>query len=183
MRTVSKLIPILVCLLVIQRPAIGDAIIVSRAMKATTIMEAFLDESALRVEIEMGLDDAAAFVNLLPDEIYDQLGLPPAPLAERLHRFCTHDLVFNADGKLLEIWSGFAPYGMELDKDGRLFVADGRASKVLQIDSTGKVQNSWGEKGAKPGQFNLPHMLAADSVGNLYIAEVGGLRLQKLKRK
>jgi DNA-binding beta-propeller fold protein YncE len=91
--------------------------------------------------------------------------------------------IFNADGKLLEIWAGFAPYGMELDKDGCLFVADGRASKVLQIDSTGKVQNSWGGQGAKPGEFNLPHMLAADSAGNLYIAEVGGRRLQKLKRK
>ncbi|MBT4863705.1 MAG: hypothetical protein HON53_01110, partial [Planctomycetaceae bacterium] len=91
--------------------------------------------------------------------------------------------VFTADGKLLAVWPGFAPYGMELDKDGRLFVADGRASQVLQIDSTGKVQNSWGEKGAKPGQFNLPHMLAVDSAGNLYVAEVGNLRLQKLKRK
>jgi DNA-binding beta-propeller fold protein YncE len=90
--------------------------------------------------------------------------------------------VFNANGKLLAVWPGFAPYGMELDKDDRLFVADGRASKVFQIDSTGKVQNSWGEKGDKPGQFNLPHMLAADSFGNLYVAEVGGLRLQKLKR-
>ena len=101
MRTASKLAPIFVCLLVIHGSATGDAIIVSRAMKATTIMEAFLDESALRVEIEMGLEDAAAFVNLLPDEIYDQSGLPPAPLTERLHRFCTQDLIFNADGKPL----------------------------------------------------------------------------------
>ncbi len=101
MRAASRLLLIFVCLLVIHGSATGDAIIVSRAMKATTIMEAFLDESALRVEIEMGLEDAAAFVNLLPDEIYDQLGLPPAPLTDRLHRFCTQDLVFNADGKPL----------------------------------------------------------------------------------
>ena len=101
MRTTSKLIPILVCLLVIHGRALGDAIIVSRAMKATTILEAYLGESTLRVEIEMGLGDAAAFVNLLPNDIYDQLDLPPAPLAERLRLFCTQDLVFNADGKPL----------------------------------------------------------------------------------
>lgn len=91
--------------------------------------------------------------------------------------------VFDSAGKLLEVWPGFAPYGMELNSNGALFVTDGRANKVLQINSTGKVINSWGRKGDGPGEFNLPHMLAADSAGNLYIAEVGGKRLQKLKRK
>ncbi len=91
--------------------------------------------------------------------------------------------IFNSEGKLLDIWTGFAPYGMELDKKGILFVADGRANKVLQLNPRGKVIGSWGKKGKELGKFNLPHMLAADSVGNLYITEVGGKRLQKLKRK
>ncbi|WP_298864418.1 hypothetical protein [uncultured Gimesia sp.] len=58
-----------------------------------------------------------------------------------------------------------------------------RANKVLQLNSSGKVINSWGRKGAGPGEFNLPHMLAADTAGNLYIAEISGRRFQKLKRK
>lgn len=91
--------------------------------------------------------------------------------------------VFDSEGTLLEIWPGFAPYGMEFDADGVLFVADGRANQVLQLNASGKVIGSWGTKGEKPGEFNLPHMLAADSRGNLYIAEVGGSRLQKLNRK
>jgi len=91
--------------------------------------------------------------------------------------------IFDTEGKLLEVWPGFAPYGMELDSKGTLFVADGRANKVLQLNSAGKVINSWGRKGAGPGEFNLPHMLAADAAGNLYIAEVGGRRFQKLRRK
>lgn len=91
--------------------------------------------------------------------------------------------VFNSEGELLEIWPGFAPYGMELDRKGLLFVADGRANKVLQLNATGKVIGQWGKKGAAAGEFNLPHMLAVDSDGNLYVAEVGGKRLQKLKRK
>lgn len=91
--------------------------------------------------------------------------------------------VFDSEGTLLEVWPGFAPYGMELDAKGTLFVADGRANKVLQLNSTGKVINSWGRKGKGPGEFNLPHMLAADTAGNLHIAEIGGRRLQLLKRK
>ncbi len=91
--------------------------------------------------------------------------------------------VFDSEGTLLEVWPGFAPYGMELDAKGTLFVADGRANKVLQLNSTGKVINGWGRKGKGPGEFNLPHMLAADTAGNLHIAEIGGRRLQLLKRK
>ncbi len=101
MRNALRLLPILVAVLAIHPSVMADVVIVSRAMKATTILEAQLDESVLRVEIEMGLGDASAFVNLLPDDIYDQLDLPPASLEERLHQFCTQDLVFNADGKPL----------------------------------------------------------------------------------
>ncbi len=39
--------------------AAADAVVVVRAMKATTVMEAFLEDSALRVEIEMGLEPRA----------------------------------------------------------------------------------------------------------------------------
>jgi len=98
MRTASKLVPILVCLLVIHGPATGDAVITVRAMRATTIMEVFVERSTVRVEIEMGLRDAPAFVNLLPAEIYDRMNLPPVSAEERLHLFFTRDMVIEADG-------------------------------------------------------------------------------------
>ncbi|QDT43629.1 Serine/threonine-protein kinase PknD [Gimesia alba] len=91
--------------------------------------------------------------------------------------------IFDREGKLLEVWPGFAPYGMEYDAQGRLFVADGRANKVLQVNPAGKVVHSWGKKGDGLGEYNLPHMLAFDADGNLYIAEIGGRRLQTLQRK
>jgi hypothetical protein len=42
-------------------PAPGDAIVVTRAMTATTIAEVFIDEDSTRVEFEIGLADLAAF--------------------------------------------------------------------------------------------------------------------------
>jgi DNA-binding beta-propeller fold protein YncE len=91
--------------------------------------------------------------------------------------------VFDGDGRLLDIWSGFAPYGLALDTAGTLFVADGRANQILRLSETGEVVKSWGGKGSAPGQFQMPHMLAFDQSGNLLVAEVNGKRLQRLLKR
>jgi DNA-binding beta-propeller fold protein YncE len=91
--------------------------------------------------------------------------------------------VFESSGKLVAVWPGFAPFGLAYDRRGHLFVADGRANKVLQLNNQGKVVRSWGEEGNKPGQFQLPHMLAVDAGGNLYVGEIKGERFQKLLRQ
>lgn len=118
-----------------------------------------------------------------------QFNLPHSIVIDRQGRILVGDRendrvqVFESNGKLLATWPGFAPFGLAYDKDGQLFVADGRANKVLQLDGDGHVINSWGQEGDKPGEFQLPHMLAADAVGNLYVGEIKGERFQKLIRK
>lgn len=91
--------------------------------------------------------------------------------------------LFDADGQALGQWEGFAPYGLAINGDGHVFVADGRAHQVLRLDAAGKVQQRWGQKGSALGEFNLPHMLAFDSRDNLFVAEVGSLRFQKFVKK
>ena len=91
--------------------------------------------------------------------------------------------VFSLDGVLLTIWKGYAPYGLDIDRDGTSFVADAAAHQIVQLDDTGKVVHVWGGMGDKPGQFNVPHMLASDADGNLFVAEIDGMRLQKFVRK
>ncbi len=91
--------------------------------------------------------------------------------------------LFDADGQWLEQWSGFAPYGLAINAEGQVFVADAQANQVLRLDTAGKVQQRWGKQGKAPGEFEIPHMLAFDAMGNLFVAEVDGMRFQKLTKK
>jgi streptogramin lyase len=89
--------------------------------------------------------------------------------------------VFNLDGKRLDVWPGFAPYGIALDSTGRIFVADGRANQVIRLNSKGRPDLRLGSKGPAIGQFNLPHMLAISDDGSIIVAEVGGERFQEFR--
>ena len=89
--------------------------------------------------------------------------------------------IFDLDGKHLATWDGGAPYGMALDRSQRLFMADGRANQVVRINRRGTIDLRWGRKGDRAGELNLPHMLAIDPTGHIYVAEVGGKRIQKFK--
>jgi DNA-binding beta-propeller fold protein YncE len=91
--------------------------------------------------------------------------------------------LFDAEGKALGQWTGFAPYGLAINSDGQVFVADAVAHQVLRLDADGKVVQRIGQKGQAPGEFGLPHMLTFDSAGNLFVAEVEGKRFQKFKKK
>lgn len=81
-------------------PAVAkaDAIVVTQAMTASTIAEIFIDEEAIRVELEIGGRDLPAFRNLMPDGVYQRMGYDPEPFADRLARFFSEDLFFRLDG-------------------------------------------------------------------------------------
>lgn len=76
----------------------ADAIIITRAMTASTIAEVFIGNDLIRVELEIGGPDLPAFRNLMPDGVYERLGFEPEPMAERVKRFFAEDLVFSASG-------------------------------------------------------------------------------------
>jgi hypothetical protein len=80
----------------------GDAIVTSRAMQASTIAEVFIEQNAVRVELEIGIRDVPAFRNILPDGLYEKMGKDPVPMAQRLDRFFKEDFVIKADGKILQ---------------------------------------------------------------------------------
>src|SRR5216683_3077297 len=54
------------------------------------------------------------------------------------------------------------------DAAGNAYISDGYInSRVAKVDRNGRWLKSWGSKGAKPGEFNTPHSIAADAKGNL----------------
>ncbi|MHC4972251.1 MAG: hypothetical protein ACYTG3_07960 [Planctomycetota bacterium] len=81
--------------------AAADAIVVTKAMTASTIAEVFVTDGSVRVELEIGVPDLKGFRNLLPDALYEKLGYEAEPLAQRLPRFFEQDWVVKADGKPL----------------------------------------------------------------------------------
>ena len=91
--------------------------------------------------------------------------------------------VFTQDGKFVRKYGGFAPFGLFIAPDQTLFVADGRAHKCLHTTLTGEVLGQWGSEGTEPGQFNLPHGIAVDRQGRVYVGDIEGKRLQRFVRR
>jgi DNA-binding beta-propeller fold protein YncE len=63
--------------------------------------------------------------------------------------------------------------------DGAIFVADGHVnSRVMKFSKDGKFIKAWGKKGSGPGEFNVPHTLAFDSQGRLFVGDRSNSRIQ-----
>lgn len=87
--------------------------------------------------------------------------------------------VFTVDGDYVRAYGGFAPFGMAFASDGRLFVADGRAHEAIVMTHDGERLAAWGSEGDAPGQMHLPHGIAVDDAGAVYVTEIEGRRIQK----
>ncbi|MEW6296631.1 MAG: peptidyl-alpha-hydroxyglycine alpha-amidating lyase family protein [Thermodesulfobacteriota bacterium] len=66
-----------------------------------------------------------------------------------------------------------------LAPDGNLYVADGYGNARVHVFSpAGALLFSWGEPGTGPGQFRLPHAIAVDRRGRVYVADRENSRIQ-----
>ena len=87
--------------------------------------------------------------------------------------------VFTPEGKFLRKIEGVAPFGLFITPDDTLFVADGRANRVVKMTADGKVLASFGEKGTGPGQFDMAHAVTVGRDGAVYVCDINGKRVQK----
>jgi hypothetical protein len=99
--------------------AMADAIMRSQAMFADTIVEFFVEDDHVRLELEIGLQDVNSFRNLLPDSLYRELGHGELPIEERLLSFTSEDmpvLVGNKklNGRVTSIGPGTRPLRDEI---------------------------------------------------------------------
>jgi DNA-binding beta-propeller fold protein YncE len=71
------------------------------------------------------------------------------------------------------------PTDVAWDPAGNIYVADGYGnSRIAKFDKNGKYLKSWGSRGTAPGQFNIPHSLAIDAQGTVYVGDRGNNRIQ-----
>ena len=63
------------------------------------------------------------------------------------------------------------------DSKGAIYVSDGRRKIITKFDSNGRLLNTVGEPGNRPGQFIVPWSIACDEYNNLYVLDIKTGRL------
>ena len=104
------------------------------------------------------------------------------------HNMHQHNRIqkFTKEGRFL---SGFGsaghgdgqfnlPWGLTVDAQGEIYVADWRNDRIQKLDSNGKFIAQWGSSGEGEGQFNRPAAVAVDNDGNMYVADWGNERVK-----
>lgn len=84
--------------------------------------------------------------------------------------------VFDQDGNFMEMWTGLnKPYGMAIGKDDTLYIGDADAGRIT-ISRNGKLLDVIENLGR-------PHWVSLDPAGNIYMADVRGMRVRKIVKK
>ncbi len=101
---------------------------------------------------------------------------------------------FSPEGKVLMVLgkAGVAgdgpdtfnqPNDVAIAPNGDLFISDGHNAgrgnaRVMKFSKDGKFIKQWGGHGSGPGQFEVPHTLAFDSKGRLFVGDRANNRIQ-----
>lgn len=72
------------------------------------------------------------------------------------------------------------PTNVALAGSGEIYVTDGYGNaRVHRFSPDGRLISSWGEPGAGEGQFHVPHGIAIDRDGVVYVADRENSRIQR----
>jgi tripartite motif-containing protein 71 len=101
-------------------------------------------------------------------------------------------VVYDTGGHLLRVVGSSGsgpgqlnfPYGVAVDRAGRVFVADDLNHRVVRFSSAPKYpyKARWGSYGTGPGQLAYPRGLAVDAQGLVYVANTGDDRIDVFDR-
>lgn len=88
--------------------------------------------------------------------------------------------IFEPGGQFIEEWTHVgSPWGLAIDRDHALFIADGHNNRILKTTLEGAVHGQISSAGKTAGKVDFAHHLAVDSRGNVYVAEIKNWRVQK----
>src|ERR1700678_860776 len=76
-------------------------------------------------------------------------------------------------------WLFNKPADVAFARNGDIYVADGYGnSRVVKLDRDGNYIKAWGKYGFGIGEFNLPHCVAVDNQGRVYVGDRENQRIQ-----
>ena len=68
---------------------------------------------------------------------------------------------------------------MAITRRGDIFVSDGYGNnRIVHFSDRGEFVKAWGELGVGRGMFSIPHSIAVDSAGRLFVADRNNARVQ-----
>jgi DNA-binding beta-propeller fold protein YncE len=104
---------------------------------------------------------------------------PNAPSSSRLFSFTTGGDYLGPVGAYGPgACEMYRPFGVAVDDQEHLYVADNSKSCVEVITSTGDCVAQWGEWGEGPGQFHFPLAIAVSTTGLVYVCDDDNQRIQ-----
>ena len=106
----------------------------------------------------------------------------------------TNNAGFSGDGGVATIASLNFPYGVIMDGQGNLYIADTRNNRIRKMGTNGIISTVAGKGPVypSPGSYsgdggyatnaflNNPHSVATDPLGNIFIADAGNNRIRKV---
>jgi DNA-binding beta-propeller fold protein YncE len=99
--------------------------------------------------------------------------------------------VFDADGQFLAQWGAlgsepgqlYGPFGIGLDPDGTLLIAEFDNNRVQRFTPEGGVLAGWGGYGSGDGEFVWAMDAAVDAAGRVFVTDYANNRVQVFDRE
>ena len=90
-------------------------------------------------------------------------------------------VILNKEGELIKSFGSVGsedgqfeePYGVDVDEEGRIIVADSGNDRIEVFDNDGSFLRSFGSYGSSEGQFDRPYSVGVDRDGNIVISDFG----------
>ena len=95
-------------------------------------------------------------------------------------------VILNKEGELINSFGSFGsedgqfnePFGVDVDEEGRIIVADSGNHRIQVFDNDGSFLRSFGSKGSFEGQLDEPRSVGVDRDGNIVICDYWNHRIQ-----